>query len=101
MPAVQLGARHCEEVLWKPFGGQVAVPLQVSWTSHTPADRRHTAPTLPAGWAQLPDWQLSVVQGFPSSVQSVPFCLPGCWQASFVPSHWSSVHSLPSSGQAV
>jgi hypothetical protein len=54
--------------------GQVAeVPEQVSATSHSPVEARHTVPALPAG----------------------------CWQAAFEPSHWSLVQGLPSSVQAV
>ena len=44
-------------------------PSQVSATSHTPAEARQVVPAFPAG----------------------------CWQVTFVPSHWSSEHGLPSS----
>src|SRR5207253_2115814 len=54
-------------------GHVVLVPVQVSATSHGPAVARQTAPALPAG----------------------------CWQASFVPSHSSRLHGLPSSVHAV
>jgi len=58
----------------KPSAGHVLlVPVHVSATSHTPAEARHTVPALPAG----------------------------CWQATLVPSHWSSVHGLPSLVHAV
>src|SRR5207245_1985059 len=54
-------------------GQTVLEPVQLSSTSHTPAAARHTVPAFPAG----------------------------CWQASFVPSHWSSVHGLLSAVHAV
>src|SRR5439155_1064553 len=54
-------------------GHTVVVPEQVSASSQGPAAGRQTAPALPAG----------------------------CWQASFVPSHSSRLHALPSSVHAV
>src|SRR5207237_89121 len=51
----------------------VPVPVQVSAASQAPAAARHTVPAWPAG----------------------------CWQLSALPSHWSSVHGLPSSAHAV
>jgi hypothetical protein len=58
----------------KASAGQlVLVPVHVSATSHTPATARQIAPALPAG----------------------------CWQSSFVPSHSSVLHGLPSSMQLV
>src|SRR5207249_353389 len=54
-------------------GQTVLEPVQLSSTSHTPAAARHTVPAFPAG----------------------------CWQASLVPSHWSSVHRLLSAVHAV
>src|SRR5439155_988490 len=54
-------------------GQAVLVPVQVSATSHSVAAARHTAPALPAG----------------------------CWQVALAPSHWSRVHTLPSSVQVV
>src|SRR5207302_1358157 len=67
-------ARHCVLEDANPSAGQVVlVPVQVSATSHTPADVRHTVPAFPAG----------------------------CWQVTFVPSHRSSVHALPSEVHAV
>src|SRR5205823_1774245 len=58
----------------KPSAGHVVlVPVHVSATSHAPAVGRRAAPGLPAG----------------------------CWQATLVPSHWSSVHGLPSLVHAV
>ena len=59
-------------------GHVVLVPVQVSATSHGPAATRQTAPALPAAWLHAPALQVSVVQGLPSSVQSVPFG----WKAS-------------------
>jgi hypothetical protein len=58
----------------KPLAGQtVLVPVHVSATSQTPAEARHVTPAFPAG----------------------------CWQSSFVPSHSSVLHGLPSSVQLV
>src|SRR5207245_7929572 len=54
-------------------GQTVLEPVQLSSTSHTPAAARHTVPAFPAG----------------------------CWQVTFVPSHWSSVQGLPSEVHAV
>src|SRR5207247_7347 len=67
-------ARHSVVEEAKASAGHVElVPVHVSATSHAPADARHTAPPLPAG----------------------------CWQATLVPSHWSTVHGLPSLVHAV
>ena len=64
---------------WKPLAGQVVlVPVHVSATSQGPAEARHSVPALPAGWLHAPALHVSVVQGFPSSVQPVPFG----WKAS-------------------
>jgi len=71
-----VAARHVVVEGANAFVGQVVdVPVQVSATSQTPADERHTVPALPAGCWQtaLDPLQLSVVQTFPSSVQAVPF----------------------------
>ena len=58
----------------KASAGQVVlVPVQFSSTSQTPVAARQTVPAFPAG----------------------------CWQASFVPSHSSVLHGLPSSVHAV
>src|SRR5207253_9559878 len=64
--------RH-SAVLFASAGQATLVPVQASATSHAPAAGRHTVPAWPAG----------------------------CWHASLLPSHWSSVHGLPSSLQAV
>jgi hypothetical protein len=67
-------ARHTVELPSRLSDGQVVlVPEHVSAASHTPAAARHDAPALPA-------W---------------------CWQAVFVPSHWSTVQGLLSLVQAV
>jgi hypothetical protein len=67
-------ARQTVEANANPSAGQVElVPVQVSATSQAPADARQTAPAFPTG----------------------------CWQATAVPLHWSWVHGLPSSVQAV
>lgn len=51
--------------------GQVAEPLQVSCTSHSPADERQTVPTLPAGQLQTCELHCTaVVQGLLSSIQA-------------------------------
>ena len=54
-------------------GHAVLVPVHFSATSQSPATARQVVPPLPAG----------------------------CWQASFVPSHSSRLHGLPSSVHAV
>src|SRR5438094_883364 len=67
-------ARHTTKLGRKSSGGQtVLVPVQFSSISQGPAAGRHTAPAFPAG----------------------------CWQASFVPSHSSRLHGLPSLVHAV
>src|SRR5207244_2031252 len=64
---------------WKPLAGHVALaPVHVSATSQGPAEGRQTVPALPAAWLHAPALQVSVVQGFPSSVQPVPLG----WKAS-------------------
>ena len=58
----------------KPFAGhEVLLPVQVSATSQSPADARHTVPALPATCVQLPAWQVSTVQALLSLVQAAPF----------------------------
>src|SRR5439155_474847 len=60
---------------WKTSAGQVVlVPVQVSATSHPLTAARQTVVVL---------------------------VFSGCWQATLVPSHWSSVQGLPSSVHAV
>src|SRR5439155_331519 len=67
-------ARHTVLDGLKASAGQTVLePVQLSSTSHTPAAARHTVPAFPAG----------------------------CWQVTFVPSHWSSVQGLPSEVHAV
>ena len=67
-------ARQTVEGGAKPSVGQVVlVPVQVSATSQRPADARQTVPGLPAG----------------------------CWQVTVLPSHWSLVQTFPSSVQTV
>src|SRR5207244_4359166 len=67
-------ARHFRSEGLKASAGQTVLePVQLSSTSHTPAAARHTVPAFPAG----------------------------CWQVTFVPSHWSSVQGLPSEVHAV
>src|SRR5439155_4538245 len=67
--------RHTKVLGLNPSAGQLAlVPVHTSSGSQaSPEPVRHTAPTFPAG----------------------------CWQASLVPSHWSSVQGLPSEVHAV
>jgi hypothetical protein len=48
-------------------GHALLAPVQVSATSHTPADPRHTAPALPAACVHVPLLQVSAVHGLPSS----------------------------------
>src|SRR5207244_11576337 len=73
------GARQPVLEDWEASGGLVALaPVHVSATPQGPAEGRQTVPALPAGWLHAPALQVSVVQGFPSSVQPVPFG----WKAS-------------------
>jgi hypothetical protein len=73
-------------------GHAVLLPVHVSATSHGPAAARQVVPALPARCEQM--WsllQVSVVHGFPSSVQAYPvgrFASAG--HATFVPSHVSA-----------
>src|SRR5207249_10907720 len=91
---------------WKASAGHVALdPVQCSAASHTPADGRHS--TLDdlkasAGQAVLEPVQLSSTSHTPAAARhTVPAFPAGCWQASFVPSHCSSVHGLLSAVHAV
>jgi hypothetical protein len=52
-------------------GHDVDTPLQVSWTSHSPAAERQTVPALPAGQLQTCELHCTaVVQGLLSSIQA-------------------------------
>src|SRR6266516_2916396 len=86
--------------------GQVALlPEQVSATSQAPAEGRQTVPAgllASAGQAGLVPSQVSAGSQTPAEArQTVPAFPAGCWQASFVPSHVSLVHGMPSSVHAV
>jgi hypothetical protein len=115
-PSVQDGGLHVRPVLNTSAGQLGLVPLQVSWSSHTPIAERHGSPTLPAVKThpvagthlstvqilpssqvtagppvQLPPAHVSgVVQALPSSQPSVLFT---CWQPRVV-SQESFVHGL-------
>src|SRR5438552_3077291 len=83
-----------------------AVPGQFSATSHSPPAVRHTKLlgwTTSAGQlALVPVHTSSGSQASPEPARhSAPPFPAGCWQATLVPSHWSSVHGLPSSLQPV
>jgi hypothetical protein len=92
-------------VLFASGGHALLVPVQVSVTSQTPADERQTAPALPAGcWQKsLDPLQVSVVHGFPSSVQAVPFgSLASGGQGALVPVQFSvRSHSPPEARHTV
>src|SRR5436309_1987810 len=85
--------------------GHVAVdPVQFSAGSHSPADARQSAEDgrkTSAGQVLLVPVQVSSRSQSPAAGrQTVPAFPAGCWQASFVPSHRSVVHGLPSSVQS-
>src|SRR5207244_8544498 len=86
--------------------GQLSLaPSQVSATSQSPAAARHTLPSgrfASAGQTVLvPVYRSAVSQAPAAARHSVPAWPAGCWQLSSLPSHWSSVHGLPSSVHAV
>src|SRR5439155_1324713 len=80
-------------------------PVQLSAGSHSPADPRHTTKlgsNMSAGQVVLVPVQFSSTSQAPAAArQTVPAFPAGCWQASFVPSHSSVLHGLPSSVHAV
>src|SRR5439155_122791 len=80
-------------------------PGQLSAGSHSPPDGRHTVvdgSKASAGQVVLVPSQFSSTSQAPADArQTAPAFPPGCWQASFVPSHSSALHGLPSSVQAV
>src|SRR5439155_6723339 len=83
-----------------------AVPAQSSATSHSPAAPRHTklldCTTSAGQLALVPVHTSSGSQASPEPARhSAPTFPAGCWQATLVPSHWSSVQGLPSEVQAV
>src|SRR5213078_3925735 len=83
-----------------------AVPGQLSATSHSPAPVRHTKVlglnTSVGQLALVPVHTSSGSQASPEPVRHTAPAFPaGCWQASLVPSHWSSVQGLPSEVHAV
>jgi hypothetical protein len=89
-----------------PSAGQVAeLPVQFSATSHTPAAGRHTlvwGKKPSAGHVpELPVHVSTTSQGPFDPRQTAP-ALPGGWEhVTLLPSHWSTVHGLPSLVQAV
>src|SRR5438046_2610848 len=86
--------------------GQLALdPVQFSAGSHSPPDGRQTVlggSKASAGQTVLVPVQFSSTSQPPAAArQTVPAFPAGCWQASFVPSHSSVLHGLPSSVHAV
>src|SRR5207244_4615784 len=99
-------APHAVPGAAKPSAGQLSlVPSQVSARSQAPAAARHTLPAgclASAGQLVLVPSQLSAASQAPAAARhTVPAWPAGCWQLSALPSHWSSVHGLPSSVHAV
>src|SRR5439155_193204 len=97
-------ARHSVVAGWKTSAGQSLVtPSQLSATSQGPAAGRHTAVLFAsAGQVALVPVQASATSHAPAAGRhTVPAWPAGCWHASLLPSHWSSVHGLPSSVHAV
>ena len=90
----------------KPSAGQLFVtPSQLSATSQTSVAGRQTVPAgvfASAGQVVLVPEQVSCgSQTPPEARQTTPALPAGCWQATLVPSHWSSVQGLPSLEHAV
>jgi len=92
----------------KPFAGHAPeVPVQVSATSHWPAEDRHTVledANPSAGHVALVPVQLSATSQSPAAARhTVPALPAGCVHAGAptVPLHTSVVHTLPSSVQLV
>src|SRR5436309_447105 len=86
--------------------GQLAdVPVQFSAGSHSPAEARHTTKLgrkSSGGQTVLVPVQFSSIsQGPAEGRHTAPAFLAGCWQASFVPSHSSRLHGMPSLVHAV
>jgi hypothetical protein len=80
--------------------GSVGRPPQFSAMSHSPAAGRHVNPgsVTSAGQVGLtPVHSSSGSHASPEPARQTAPALPaGCWQVTFVPSHWSTVHTLPS-----
>src|SRR5215831_17237968 len=87
----------------KWFAGQVVlVPVQVSATSHGPAEARQIVPALPAGCVHVTRVPLhtSAVHGFPSSVHAVPEgCRASAGQAALEPVQVSATSHSPADGR--
>jgi hypothetical protein len=73
------------------------------WVQTSPSSQ-----TVPFGWktsggqlAEVPVHSSSASQGERAARHNVPALPGGCWHATFVPSHWSVVQTLPSSVQTV
>ena len=99
-------ARHTVVAGRKPSAGQLAdVPLHASATSQDPAAARQTVPLVIkvfAGQVVEVPVQVSATSQAPFAARQTAPALPaGCWQVTFVPSHWSFVHTFPSSVHAV
>src|SRR5437867_2216511 len=93
VPAGQLGC-------WQAL----SVPLQTSFVQGFKSSG-HGVPfamTLSAGHAALAAVQASATPQSPAAARQIAPAFPaGCWQATLVPSHWSSVQGLPSEVHAV
>src|SRR5437899_1602611 len=97
-------ARHSTVTALKPSVGQALLtPSQLSATSQAPAAGRHTAVLLAsAGQESVVPVQVSATSHAPAEARHTAPALPaGCWQVTLIPSHWSTVHGLPSLGHAV
>src|SRR5262245_28349883 len=86
-------------------GHATSEPVHVSAKSHVPVDARQTTPSLPATWPHAPSWHVSVVHGFSSSAQGLPFV--SAWQialqqspSALLPSSHSSAGSRTPSPQS-
>jgi hypothetical protein len=86
-------------------GHASSAPSQKSVASHSPAAGRHTV--LVGAFASahvvlVPSQKSATSHGEPFATRhAVPALPAGCWHAALAPSHWSVVHTLPSSGQLV
>ena len=94
--------RHSTELGWKSSAGQPALdPVHVSATSHTSTAGRQTVvlgmKALSGQIVLVPSQVAATSQpSGPAARQTVPALPAVCMQAP-LPSHWSTVHALPSS----
>jgi hypothetical protein len=100
MPAA---GRHGVVAGWKPLVGQVAeLPVQASGTSHGPITGRHMAPAFPGEYVQLIEApsHWSTVHGLPSLVQGEP-AMALPSGGQVVPLHASATSQSPATGRHV